>query len=259
MSNFGKIAIGNVIVDSLKPDRAIVKPDPESPFPTETATEKNWQLSVETVRHFSLTIWAIFLQKISIKFGATQRHVKDGQFSMQSLHTVSLKDDPSDEYIEVLCKNATVREYMRLDSPLCKPVYIVTGLKIAEGFRMAGTDKHSAGLMGDVAPESSLGAGANVSSSTCIFDQFESVNDIIFAYQLMMIKPKGWSKKKKIERSDFRNHALLSDGNDEAEEKVEAERGVLEPEDVRDSKGVVKLTELKVDGLQGVNVIYKEA
>ncbi|KAH7210107.1 hypothetical protein DER44DRAFT_775052 [Fusarium oxysporum] len=259
----GRITIGNVLVDPLLPHRVLLKPDPNCHLPTETATEKNWQLSIETMRNLSLSIWATFLEKISIKIGANRTHVKDGQFNMQSLDTVSLKDDLSDDYIKTLCSDPKVREFMRLDSLLCKPVYVVTGLKIAKGFSLSGSAKHSAGLMGkvggEVAPEASVGGSAHMSSSTSISDQFESVNDIIFAYQLTMIKPKGWTGEKTIETSDFRKHALLSDSKDKAEERVEGERGVLEPTDLIDSKRGVELIELNGDGDQRLAVLYKLA
>ncbi|RKK64380.1 hypothetical protein BFJ69_g16746 [Fusarium oxysporum] len=259
----GRIAIGNVLVDPLLPHRALLKSDPNCHLPTETATEKNWQLSIEAMRNLSLRIWTIFLEKISIKIGANRTHIKDGQFNMQSLDTVSLKDDLSDDYIKTLCSNPKVREFMRVDSLLCKPVYVVTGLKVAKGFSFSGMAKHSASLTGEaggeVAPEASLGGGAQASSSTSISDQFESVNDIIFAYQLTMIKPKGWTKEKKMETSDFRKHTLLSDSKVEAEEKVEAERDVLEPTNLIDSKRGVQLIELNGDGHQRVSVVYKLA
>jgi hypothetical protein len=44
-----------------------------------------------------------------------------------------------------------------------------------------------------VAPNVSAGAKAKVSTKDSISDQFESENDIIFAYQLLKIKPKGKS------------------------------------------------------------------
>lgn len=240
-----------------------MKPDTENPLPTQTATEKNWKLSTATMRNLSLSIWAVFLEKTSIKLGAARTHIKNGHFNMQSLDTESLKDDPSDQYIEALCRNPKVKEFMRLGSLLCKPVYIVTGLKVAKGFTMSGVDNDSSSLTveagGEMAPEASLGMGGDVSSSTSLFDQFESDNDIIFAYQLMMIKPKGWTKEKKIVTSDFRKHALLSDGRDVLEEKVEAERDILKPVDLKGLKSGVHLVELTGDGNERVIIVYKEA
>lgn len=259
----GRIAIGNVIIDPLLPHRAIVKPDIESPLFTETITEKNWQLSIETIRNLSLGIWSIFLEKISIKAGVSRTHIRNGQFNMQSLDTVSLIDDLPDEYIKALCSSPKIKGFMRLDSLLCKPIYIVTGLKIAKGFSMTGKDNHSSGVTSEtgagVAAEASLGGVVDASTSTSISDQFESVNDIIFAYQLVMIKPKGWTKEKKLVMSDFRKHALLSDSEEESEENVEGERDILEPMDLVESKEGVQFVELTDDRLQGLNVVYKQA
>lgn len=74
-----------------------------------------------------------------------------------------------------------------------------------------------------------------------------------------MIKPKGWTKEKKIVKNDFRKHALLSDGRDEPEEKVEAERDILEPVELKEWKRGVQLVELKGDGHERVSIVYKEA
>ncbi|KND89142.1 hypothetical protein TOPH_06217 [Tolypocladium ophioglossoides CBS 100239] len=258
----GRIANGNVIVDPLLPHRVLVGPDPHKPLLTETATEKNWQLCLETKRGLSFSIWAIFLEKISVKAGPSHMRVKNGQFTMQSLETQSLRDEPSDEYIAALCGNPKVKEFLRLDSLLFRPVYVVTGLKIAKGFRLSGTEKHESSLTAkasaEVALEVSLGTGADSSSSVSISNQFESGNDIIFAYQLMMIKPKGWTKEMKLVTSDFRKHALLSDHGHEPEKEVEAERGVLAPNDLEDSDGGVRLVNLEGDGAEGVCVVYKE-
>ena len=63
---------------------------------------------------------------------------------------------------------------MRLDSLLCKPVYIITGLKIAKGFGLSGAENHAscftAEVGGEVVPEASLGMRVDVSSSTSISD-----------------------------------------------------------------------------------------
>jgi hypothetical protein len=80
---------------------------------------------------------------------------------------------------------------------LCKPVYMITGLKIAKGFALKGKDSTTSGFTAEggaqVAPNVSVGAKAKVSTKDSISDQFESENDIIFAYQLLKIKPKGKS------------------------------------------------------------------
>jgi hypothetical protein len=72
---------------------------------------------------------------------------------------------------------------------------MIIGLKIAKGFALKGKDSTTSGFIAEsgaqVAPNVSAGAKAKVSTKDSISDQFESENDIIFAYQLLKIKPKG--------------------------------------------------------------------
>ncbi|KAH7133082.1 hypothetical protein B0J13DRAFT_93106 [Dactylonectria estremocensis] len=258
----GKIAIGNVIVDPLLPHRAIIKADPQNPMPIDTATERNWQLSIKNQRNLDLSIWVTFIDKIGVKLGLTQTHIKDGQYEMTSLDTESLQDDLSDQYIETLCKDPKVKEYMRLDSLLCKPVYIVTGLKIAKGLSMSGTVDQSAGFAvkagADLATGSTIATPIGAKLSSHVSAHFESEDDIVFAYQLMMIKPKGWTKNKKFVATDFRKNAFLSDETDELEETVEGASETFDPLELQESRQDVRIVNLRGLGSQIVRVAYRE-
>lgn len=259
----GSIALGNIIVDPFRPHRPLTKADPAKPLETETATEKNWRLSLETARNVNLSIWTVFLEKVHLKVGANRESIKNGHFTMKSLDTEFLKDDPSDEEIVALCNHPDVRNFMRLDSLLCKPVYMVTGLKIAKGFALKGEDisksSFAAEGMAEVAPDVSLGARAEASTKTTISDQFEAENDIIFAYQLLKITPKGWSKNKKIELIEFQpRQAFLSDEEKEQRDpKVDGEKDVLTVEDLKELGRFVETIEVKSDELEGVYVVYE--
>ncbi|KAH7153362.1 hypothetical protein EDB81DRAFT_791250 [Dactylonectria macrodidyma] len=258
----GKIAIGNVIVDPLQPHRAIIKPDPQNPMPIETATERNWQLSIKNNRKLDLSLWATFAENIGVKFGTTQAHIKDEQYRMASLDTESLQDDPSDEYIKALCNGPKVKEYMRLDSLLCKPIYIVTGLKIAKGFSLTATNDQSVNFTVKAGLEhvtgSALAAGTGSQLSSHVSAHFESDNDIIFAYQLMVIKPKGWTKDKKFVATDFLKHALLTNETNGFEEIVEVESGVFDPLELQESRQDVFIVDLDGFGSQNAMVVYRE-
>jgi hypothetical protein len=84
---------------------------------------------------------------------------------------------------------------MRLDSVLCKPVYMITGLKIAKKFALKGENSkdNSVDVEGGVegTPEVSIGGKVEASKKKKTLDEFESENNIIFAYQLLKIRPKG--------------------------------------------------------------------
>jgi hypothetical protein len=107
---------GNIIVDPFRPHRPLTKPEPGKSLETDTATEKNWKLSLETARSVNLSIWTVFLEIVHLKVGVDHERIKNGHFTMKSLDTEFLKDDPSDEEIEARCNHPDVKDFMRLDS-----------------------------------------------------------------------------------------------------------------------------------------------
>jgi hypothetical protein len=245
----GRIALGNVVVDPFRPHRPVLKADPNKPLPTDETTEKNWKLSLETATNFNVSLWTKFLEKIDVAASAHRERIKNGHFTMKELVTVALKDDPSDKEISALCNDPNVKEFMKLDSVLCKPVYMITGFKIAKKFALKAENSKDDGVDvkggGEVAPEASVGGKVEASKKKKISDEFESENDIIFAYQLLKIKPKGWTRNKKIEVTEFQpKEALLAD-EEEKEVIVEGEKDVLTWEDLREASKNVEIVQLE--------------
>ena len=80
---------------------------------------------------------------------------------MSALETTFLSEDPSPEEIKARCNDPAVKEYLRLDTMLCKPVCMVTGIKLAKNFRLEGKRNLSEGVAaevgGEVGPEASQG------------------------------------------------------------------------------------------------------
>ncbi|KAF4447057.1 hypothetical protein F53441_9356 [Fusarium austroafricanum] len=238
----GRIAIGNIIRNPLKPHLFLTKADPNNPQPTTSSLEKNWRLSVHTAAAKSLSIWGVFLDKISLKTTAQQERINNGRFTMDSLETIYLSDDPSPGQVKARCNDPLVKDFMRLDSIFCSPVYMVTGIKVAKGFKLEGEKSSSTSLemegSGEVSQEVSLGAGAKMAKLDKVADEFESAGDIVFAYQLMKIKPKGWTKEKTLETSEYQTRqSFLKDGdNIEEEAEVEVETESVTWEDLEELK-----------------------
>lgn len=257
----GRIALGNIIVDPFRPHRPLTKPDGVKRLETETVTEKNWQLSLETARRVNISIWAIFLENIHLKIGGSSERVKNGYFTMESLDTVFLKEDPTDEEIVQRCNQPQVREYMRLDSVLCKPIYMVTGLKIAKGFALKSQKSSAAGFIaegsGEAAPNMSLGGSFESSKQTSVSDQFETENDIIFAYQLLKIKPKGWTKNK-FKHHDFEpRQAFLAEEKEEEPGNIAAERDSFVADDLRELGTSVQMVEVQDGKQDSVYIVFE--
>lgn len=250
----GRIAIGNIIRNPLKPHLPISKADPKK-LGINISTEIDFRLSLETKNTKHLSIWGAFVEKVSLKNIANRERVKNGQFSITSLDTIYLLEDPTAEEIKSRCNQPGVREYMRLDSILCSPVYMVTGVKVAKGFKFEGQAAVSDGLeyniRAEVAPEVSGGVGAGGLRERRVGTGFEADGDIIFAYQLMKIKPKGWTKTKKFTAMEYQHyHALLHDMKN-TRECVEGEIERLSLEDLEELPGA------QIVENDGLSIVYE--
>jgi hypothetical protein len=221
------ITLGTIVADPFRPHRSLSKPSPAVPSSAiETVTENNWRLSVETARGLTLSVWAQFLQNINVKLAAAREKVKAGHFTMDNLETNYLTDDPEIEEIAKRCSEQKVKDYMTRGL-LSKPVYMVTGVKIAKGFSLQGsasvTHEFSGEVASSVTPETSVGFGGGVTSRETVEDGFESTGDIVFAYQLLRIKPKGWGKDKTYGATDYQPAAALLATEDDSDESVAVE------------------------------------
>lgn len=253
-----QLAIGNIIVNPLKPHRPLTKADPAHTFRISTPSrEKNWKLSVETATTLTASLWAVFLEKININISANRERIKDSHFTMSALETTYLLEDPSPEQIKARCNDPAVKDFMRLDSVLCKPVYMISGLKVAKDFKLQGENSLSRGVAAEagaeVQPEVSVGGGAGIQHKHRVADEFESESDVVFAYQLIKIKPKGWSKEKKLDVSEFQHHQAFLGDEDEGKGKADVDG---EPEGMT-KEDLEELGKAQVVGLSGAAVVYE--
>ncbi|KAH8686383.1 hypothetical protein BGZ61DRAFT_393034 [Ilyonectria robusta] len=245
----GRIAIGNIIRNPLKPHLPISKAD-QNKLSINVSTEINFRLSLDTKNNKHLSIWGAFLEKLSLKNIANRERVKNGQFSITSLDTKYLSEDPTAEEIKSRCNQPEVREYMKLDSILCSPVYMVTGVKIAKGFKFEGqaavSDGFESNIRTEVAPEVSAGAGTGSLEQRRVGTGFEADGDIIFAYQVMKIKPKGWTKEKKFATMEYQHYQAFLAAEEKKHKEVEGETEQISLEDLQELPGAQIV---EVDGL----------
>ncbi|TFA97985.1 hypothetical protein CCMA1212_010210 [Trichoderma ghanense] len=229
----GSIALGNIVLDPFRPQHVLSKPT--KPLPeTETAMEYNWTLATEKLRSINVSIWTRMFDQLSVKLGPRRNRGQKIKFYMKALETVYFKELPSMEEIQERVNEEKVRTILSPSSIFRYPVYMVTGVKIARGFTLVheGTEQYMFNVKGadTVTPQLAVGASVGMASKTTRSDGFQSGNEIIFAYQLLIIKPKGWGQKMAYQLDDFRHKAALlvdddddDDDDDEAEEDVEVE------------------------------------
>ena len=221
----GPVALGNIDADSLRPQHTLSKPEKDFPE-LETATENNWRLATEKIRSVSSSIWTRLFKQVCVGVDAKREKSERGKFVMKSLDTIYFKEDLSLEEIHERANEMRVKSILNADSLLFRrPVYMVTGFKIAKGFRLTNSDIldywFSVVAAGAVAPEASLGAQVGAGSKRGINDGFGAPNDTVFAYQLMKVKPKGWGEKNQgLETEDLHHkEVFLSDGDEDEDEE----------------------------------------
>ncbi|RYO92387.1 hypothetical protein DL766_000357 [Monosporascus sp. MC13-8B] len=235
----GPIALGNVIADPSRPHIVLKKPpkNPATQPSVQQVSEKNWRLHLSSQLNLSASLWAQFVELVGLKLGASHGRHARASYSMRELETVYYVEMPDSAFVKELIKDPAVHELMRLDNPFSRPVYMVTGLKISRGFVLSvdksGDNSGGLGASGPAGP-ATAGGGVDISVKSEKGLGFESGNDIIFAYQLVRIAPKGWKEKTFKLREYAPSAAFLSDGDDKDEQEMEVESDFLEMQDLED-------------------------
>ncbi|PNP59785.1 hypothetical protein THARTR1_00664 [Trichoderma harzianum] len=109
-----------------------------------------------------------------------------------------------------------------------------------------------------VAPDMAVGGNANIEITKATSNAFEAADDIIFAYQLLIIKPKGWGSNGTFKLDDYRHKAamLVDSNNDEEDGEIEIEYGGATVDDV----AIIQegITEVNPDETQHVWLFQEE-
>lgn len=185
-------------------------------------------LETERLRGINVGIWSRMFDKLSVKLGPRRNRGQKITIYMKALETIYFKELPSKADIQERANEEEVRSILGRSSLFRYPVYMITGVKIARGFQIVheGTEQYFFGIgaTGAGTPQLAVGASAGMSSRTTRSDEFLSGNAIVFAYQLLIIKPKGWRERMTYDLCDFHHKAALlvdDDGRDELEEEEE--------------------------------------
>lgn len=200
----GPIRIGRVIADPFRPTKPLFKPDKT---PT-TVTHIDFDNSFSRGSNFSIqsSIWAQFLQiaDANLSGGASRETLT--QYTMDSLETIRLKEDPTDAEATELVKEPLVREASKAGLDGKAPVYMITGIKVAKGFRLSSQVGRSIEAGIGAALPVAEGAGVSVGSQVDYAQGSNAENisrsgsDIVFAYQLHVIATKGfWHRKTSVD------------------------------------------------------------
>jgi hypothetical protein len=177
----GPINIGDIISNPLELDLTISSAD--SPLQTVTTSEPGRTVSWDRYRNFDSSIWATIRPKVEESSGAKGRDISM-QYTkgwVDRLDTVSLRYAPTDDYAAERMRDLRGHDHVQTRFGWKRPVYMITGLKIARGLRFE--EQNSIPLGGPMIEESSKLS-------------FRPNADYIMAIQLYVITEHGWSRKR---------------------------------------------------------------
>ncbi|KAF2851861.1 hypothetical protein T440DRAFT_467122 [Plenodomus tracheiphilus IPT5] len=198
----GPLRIGSIIADPLRPTKILHS------FQTNPTIAKHVDLDGCYARTDSRAvhgeIWAQFLQTASLDLHIDVSQDVQTQYTMDSLITLRLKEDPTDEEATNLVQHPKIKATINAGLTGSAPVYMITGLKIAKGFKMVRrSERFQEGIFQASIPvteQLSAGAESGLSRRVGVEDASQSSSDIIFAYQLHIIaQRKWWSKQPSVD------------------------------------------------------------
>ncbi|KAF5535540.1 thermostable alkaline protease precursor [Fusarium mexicanum] len=193
------ICIGDIIQDPSDPTKPLSSP-PESLFQEiESHVDYDNALSQTTSGSLHGSIWAKFLESVDANVGGGASNERFKKYTMDRLETLYYKKQPTDEQAEERIKHPKVKAAIKSGVFGKSPVYMITALKVARGFRVesgkTSSKEGNAGSQAPVASDIDLGAEVSVTSQKNTQESYRSGQDIIFAYQLHIISHKGWRQR----------------------------------------------------------------
>ncbi|KAF7550734.1 hypothetical protein G7Z17_g5514 [Cylindrodendrum hubeiense] len=234
----GPIRIGNIIADPYYPTKPLSTP--LNPPVTATHTDFECSFSRDSKKSLQGSVWAEFFRFATPKTSGKVGRATLLEYTMDSLETIRIKEDPSDEEASELVKDPKVQAAIKAGISGTTLVYMITGLKVARGFRLdkSVTSTRGGGIKTDIAIISEVGVGTDISISHSkgTSESLRSGNDIIFAYQLHMIASKRWwHKRVEIDvytpKTAFLNHEEPVGKEDEMTAKLTTHLHLLEVAD----------------------------
>ncbi|RSL74843.1 hypothetical protein CEP51_011411 [Fusarium floridanum] len=230
------ICMGDIIQDPNDPTKPLSSPPDSSTSDTESHLDYDATLSKQKTRSLNGSIWAKFLETMDASIGGGVSDDVLDKYTMDRLETIYFKKQPTDEEATERIKDKKVKAAVNSGLLGKSPVYMITGLKVARGFRLESgkTSKRegNATFRVPVTSEVAIGTDVSLSSTGDTQQSYSSGQDIIFAYQLHVIAHRGWRRRDVDIRVHKPKAAFLNEDKEVVEEEP-AETSHAREEDIR--------------------------
>ncbi|KLU90811.1 hypothetical protein MAPG_10662 [Magnaporthiopsis poae ATCC 64411] len=222
----GRIALGNIIVDPFKPHISVTKlsaSDGAQPPPSHSISQTDWELETDRIRGSNLTFWTQVANVLKLSTGPKATSSDRIKFAMSELQTVSFGDEPSREYMAARASHPAVRRILERTSWWGRPtpVYMVSGVKVAHGFRHTRMTSSARGVSVTAGTPSTpgttaVGADVQLNAESRLNHQTAATVPIVFAYQLLRIRLKASFKGEELEvKENESSSAFLGSAGDQ--------------------------------------------
>ncbi|KAF6818290.1 hypothetical protein CSOJ01_01931 [Colletotrichum sojae] len=197
------VVLGRLIRDPRDPQSKVPRSsdDPVPPPEVYEGAKTDWQTTVERSRAGCIGLWAKCLQLVGggLSLGQLKSTMEDHRFS--SLETRYFS--PDEEYLARALEDAGVQAYFHVNNHR-KPVYLITGVKIARGGSVSTESSVERLAQAEVKADATgfgapveMGPEASWESATRRTVSYGGSSDYIFAYQLTRIKPRKGGRASK--------------------------------------------------------------
>lgn len=213
------LVLGRLIKDPHDPEKRLPTP-PFTPSTIYEGKKTDWQTTLNEIRSAKIGLWAKCLQYIEagISFSKLESTLETHRFD--TLETTYFL--PEDDYFDQVLGDPIVQAHF--DSGRRKPLYLITGLKIARGASASieTSTEMSTGAevkLDETIPEISMKVGPEIGydSKNTRGVSHGGSTDYIFAYRLTRIRPRRWGDGSK--NKDFVKGAVF--GNDDEKDVPE--------------------------------------
>ncbi|KAH6888446.1 hypothetical protein B0T10DRAFT_54897 [Thelonectria olida] len=190
------ICMGDIVEYPDDPTKPLSSAPPSVLELTTSHFDYENELENQSTLSLSGSIWSNFLEKASAKIGGGTGDELLTKYTIRRLETIYFTKQPTDDEALERVKEKKVMDAVKRGILGKKPVFMITGLKVARGFQLSSsvssTTKAEAKLEAPITSEVGVRADANYSRETKAAQKHRTGQDIVFAYQLHIITHKGW-------------------------------------------------------------------
>jgi hypothetical protein len=229
-----ELALGTIIQNPQRPTRSLASLGPDSTHPeillpkVETLIEVGHSHSRTTNLSICSKLYTRFIEIVSASTSADWSHYKNTSFTDVGLETRVFGQRINEETLQAILGLPKVKKYMKRPVLGNRPVYIISGLRIAkDSFQVARvTDSKVSTSVAASGPATAgalpieAGGNVDVSSGKNITDAYKTAPGVVFAYRLHVIRERE-NNEAETELFGHRTAFLTGDGGDEEEDEEE--------------------------------------